>query len=115
MMTTVEEVADLEEQLRAAEIAPDPEFFKSFLADTVVVNNRPGKDRVVDAHKVGVHPKFNRVVTEDLEILGHGTNAAVVTCKARFEGPGWTGTLKFMRVWLKTDGRWQIIAGSVSP
>jgi hypothetical protein len=49
----------------------------------------------------------------DMKIIDHGT-AAVVTCKGTFEGPQFTGTLKFMRVWLKKRDRWQIIAGSIS-
>ncbi|MBV9018738.1 MAG: nuclear transport factor 2 family protein, partial [Alphaproteobacteria bacterium] len=61
----------------------------------------------------GAGPKFTRVEMSDFEIVDHGT-AAVVTCMGRYEGPQWSGTLKFMRVWLKRDGRWQIIAGTVS-
>jgi len=113
-MTTIDEIRALEEQLRHAELAPDPEFFQTVLADDLVLNNRPGKTRVVDAHRALQAPKFTRVTMDDLEIREHG-NAAVVTCKGTFEGPGWSGTLRFMRVWLKTSGRWQIIAGSVTP
>ena len=112
-MSTVEEIRDLEEKLRRAEIAPDPEFFKTVLADDVVLNNKLGKARVVDAHRAGEFPKFTSVEMADLEIREHG-DAAVVTCTGTFDGPGWTGKLKFMRVWLKIAGRWQIIAGSVS-
>jgi hypothetical protein len=114
-MATIDEITELETRLRDAEIGPDPEFFRAVLADTVVLNNRPGKARVVDAHKVREHPKFTKVEMSDLEIREHGKNAAVVTCKGTFEGTGWTGTLQFMRVWLKTGDQWQIIAGSVSP
>jgi hypothetical protein len=49
----------------------------------------------------------------DMQIIDHGM-AAVVTCTGTYEGPQWSGTLKFMRVWLKRDVRWQIIAGSVT-
>jgi hypothetical protein len=48
-----------------------------------------------------------------MKIVDHG-NAAVVTCTGHFKGPQFTGTLKFMRVWLKKEGRWQIVAGSIS-
>jgi hypothetical protein len=113
-MTTVEEITALEENLRHAELGPDPQFFKDVLADNVVLNNRPGWDRVMDAHRAGDTPKFTRVEMSDLDIRQHGDTAAVVTCKGKFEGPNWSGTLQFMRVWLKTDGAWKIIAGSVS-
>jgi hypothetical protein len=112
-MTIVEEITALEAKLRDAEMQPDPEFFKTVLADDLVLNNRPGKDRVVDAHRAGETSKFTSVEFEDMQIKVFG-NAAVVTCTGTFDGPGWTGTLRFMRVWLKLDGRWQIIAGSVS-
>jgi hypothetical protein len=49
----------------------------------------------------------------DLQIVEHG-NAAVVVCTTRFTGPQFTGALKFMRVWLKQDGRWRIVAGSIA-
>jgi hypothetical protein len=49
----------------------------------------------------------------DLKLVDHGT-AAVVTCRGTYEGPKGTVALKFMRVWFKREGRWQIIAGSVS-
>jgi hypothetical protein len=39
---------------------------------------------------------------------------AVVTCDGAYEGSPSNFTLTFMRVWLKKDGRWQIIAGSIS-
>jgi hypothetical protein len=39
----------------------------------------------------------------------------VLTCQGLYESPKFTGTLKFMRVWLKEDGRWRIIAASTLP
>jgi hypothetical protein len=48
-----------------------------------------------------------------MEIVDHGT-AAVVTCRGTYESSDGTLTLTFMRVWLKKNNRWQIIAGSVS-
>ena len=40
--------------------------------------------------------------------------AVVVTCRGTFQTDSEPVTMKFMRVWLKQNGRWQIIAGSVS-
>jgi len=59
---------------------------------------RARQAQVVEAHRPGKGPK----------------STAVVTCTGRFSGPQFTGALKFMRVWLKQDGRWQIVAGSVA-
>jgi hypothetical protein len=49
----------------------------------------------------------------DFSFVDHGS-AVVVTCKGIYEGAKWSGTLGFMRVWLKKDGHWKIVAGSVS-
>jgi len=38
----------------------------------------------------------------------------VVTCEGTYEGPQGSVTLKCLRVWLEKNGRWQIIAGSIS-
>jgi uncharacterized protein DUF4440 len=65
------------------------------------------------AHQPGAGPKFTRVEMSDLEIVEHGA-AAVVTCRGTDEISNGSVTLKFMRVWLKRDGRWQIIAASVA-
>jgi len=117
-MNTRSEIAELEEQLRQAELGPDPAFFERALADEAVLVGQEGqpsraKAKVVQAHQPGAGPKFTRVEMSDLDIVEH-TGAAVVTCKGFYESPKGSVTLKFMRVWLKRDGRWQIIAGSVS-
>jgi len=116
-MTPVQtEIAALEEQLRLAELGPDPNFFERVLADQVVmvVDGQAAfaKQKVVDAHRPGKGPKFTRVDMNDVDIIDHGT-AAVVTCKGTYEGPQSTVTLKFMRVWVKKSGGWQIVAGTV--
>jgi ketosteroid isomerase-like protein len=119
-MTTVEtEITALEERLRLAELGPDPSVFEELLADDALFVDQSGtavraKATVVAAHQPGQGPKFTRVETHNLQIVDHG-QAAVVTCESLYEGPQFTGTLKFLRVWLRRpDGRWQIIAGSIS-
>lgn len=57
--------------------------------------------------------KFTRVEMSDMKIIDHGT-AAVVTCRGIYEGPRASASLKFMRVWLKKNNRWKIVAGSIS-
>ena len=118
MSTVHSEITALEERLRLAELGPDPGFFEEALADDAVLVSQDGqpslaKSKVVDAHRPGKGPKFTRVEMSDMEILDHGT-AAVVTCRGTFEGPQFSGTLKFMRVWVKKHDRWQIVAGSIS-
>jgi hypothetical protein len=118
MSTVQTEIATLEERLRLAELGPDPEFFEEALADDAVLvseNGQPSfaKPLVVEAHRPGRGPKFTRVEMSDMTIIDHGT-AAVVTCNGTYEGPQSSATLKFMRVWLKKDNKWKIVAASVS-
>lgn len=71
------------------------------------------KSKVVDAHRPRKGPKCTRVEMSDMTIVDHRL-AAVVTCKGFYENAQTRTTLRFMRVWVKKDGRWQIVAGSVS-
>jgi hypothetical protein len=117
-MTVRDEIIQLEERLRRAELEPDPAAFKELLDDEVVLTDESGrpffaKQKVVDAHRPGTGPKFTRVEITDVQIVDHGV-AAVVTCTGTFEGPQGSFTLRFLRVWACKDGKWRIVAGSVS-
>jgi ketosteroid isomerase-like protein len=118
MDTVRDEIAALEERLRQAELGPDPQVLEEVLADDVVLVGQDGqpffaKRKVVEAHQPGNGPKFTRVEMTDLQIVDHGM-AAVVTCNGTFKSAQSSVTLKFMRVWVKKNNRWQIVAGSVS-
>jgi ketosteroid isomerase-like protein len=118
MSNTQTEIAALEERLRLAELGPDPAVFEELLADDAILVAQDGqpavaKKKVVAAHQPGAGPKFTRVEVSDLKIIDHGT-VAIVTCNAHYEGPQFTGPLRFMRVWTKKNDHWQIIAGSVA-
>jgi len=52
---------------------------------------------VVEAYRAGNGPKFT------------------AACTGNFNGPQFSGALKFMRVWQRKNGRWQIVAGSIHP
>jgi len=117
-MTTVEtEIVTMEERLRQAELAPDPMFFEEALAeDAVLVSDGQeafAKAKVVEAHRPGQGPKFTSVEISNSHIMDHGA-AAVVTSHWTYEHAQGRFTLKFMRVWMKKNNRWQIIAGSIS-
>lgn len=77
-MSTVDEIMALEEELRQAELGPDPAFFERVLADDVLLDGQRLKSRVVEAHRPGNGPKFTRVEMSDLAVIDHG-DAAVVT------------------------------------
>lgn len=116
-MTPVQtEITALEEQLRLAELGPDPGFFERVIADQAVMvtdgQAALAKRQIVEAHRPGKGPKFTRVVMSDVDIIDHET-AAVVTCKGTYETGQSSFTLKFMRVWAKKGSGWQIVAGTV--
>jgi hypothetical protein len=117
-MNVRDEIAAIEEQLRQAELAPDPSVFEQVLADDAVFmsNGDPSfaKMDVVQAHQPGKGPKFTRVDMTDLTIVEHGSSAAVLTCKGTYEAPGGTFTLKFMRLWLRKNNDWQVVAASIN-
>jgi hypothetical protein len=103
----------LEERLREAELGPDPSFFQEYLADDVVLDGQQVKAMAVAAHTPGSGKgqKFTSVEMKNYKLVEHGP-AVVLTCEGLYAGPQFTGTLKFMRVWLNTNGQWRIIAGS---
>jgi hypothetical protein len=111
-MSVHDEILALEEELRQAELAPDPAFFERRLADDAVLDGQLAKSKVVAAHQPDGSAKFTRVVMSDFRLVQHGP-AVVVTCTGVYEGPNGSHTLEFMRVWLKQEAQWQIIAGSV--
>ena len=115
--TVQQEIAALEERLRQAELGPDARFFEEVLADELIIvadgQAMMAKSKVVEAHRPERGQKFTRVEMRDMKIVDHGT-AAVVTCEGTFSTADASNTLKFMRVWVKTRDRWQIVAGTVT-
>src|SRR4051812_19127191 len=110
--SSIDEIKDLEDRLRLAELGPDPAFFEEILADDAILDGERAKSKVVAAHQPGKGPKFTKVEMSDFEFTDQGS-AVVVTCKGVYESQQWSGALRFMRVWLKRNGRWQVIAGSI--
>jgi hypothetical protein len=113
-MSVTEEIMQMEERLRQAELGPDPQFFEEALDDDAVLDGQRGmKSKVVEAHRPDGTAKFTEVTMSDFVVIEHGA-AAVVTCMGTYVGPKGTFTLKFMRVWVKKAGKWKIVAGTVS-
>lgn len=115
-MGAVDEIRNLEERLRQAELGPDPGFFEAHIADEAVIDGQHLKARIVEAHRPGSGKgqKFTNVAMCDFKFVDH-THVVVVTCLGTFEGPAGTQSLRFMRVWLKQRDRWVIVAASTLP
>jgi|SRR6478609_1730954 len=111
-MSVHDEILALEEQLRQAELGPDPAFFERRLADNAVLDGQLQKAKVVAAHQPNGTAKFSKVEMSEFQLQEHGP-AVVVTCKGVYEGAMGSHVLRFMRVWLKQGAEWQIIAASI--
>lgn len=110
-MSVKSEISNLEERLRLAELAPDANVFEELLDDECLMDGQRMKEKIVAAHRPGQGQKFTKVELSDFKIVEQEC-AAVVTCKCAYEGPQWSGTLRFQRVWVKKSSGWKIVAVS---
>lgn len=114
MSSVHDEITALEEQLRLAELAPDAAFFEDHLDNDAIMDFERAKGMVVAAHRPGGSATFTSVTMQDIEIIPQGDNAAVVTCRGTYAGGMGVFSLRFMRVWVRKNGRWKIVAGTVA-
>ena len=112
LINSIDEIKKLEDRLRDAELGPHPEFFEEILDDDFLFDGERAKAQIVEAHRPGKGQRFSEVVMSDFEYIDHGA-VVVVKCVGHYKSPQWEGSLKFMRVWFKRDGRWKVIAGSI--
>ncbi|MGZ3739837.1 MAG: nuclear transport factor 2 family protein, partial [Bdellovibrionota bacterium] len=68
---------------------------------------------VIAAHKYPQKQTFSRADIHDQQ-LRTLEGSVVVTCRGDFEVGGQRFQLRFLRVWRKTNGRWQVAAASVT-
>ena len=118
-MNTETEIAALEERLRLAELGPDSQVFEELLDDNLVIVDEEGKPsqakpKIVKAHQAPREHQFTKVTISNMHIITHGGTAAVVTCRGSYESPAGEKNLKFMRVWLRKDNSWRVVAGSIT-
>lgn len=113
---TETEIRELEEKIKQADIVADPDLLDELLVDGCSFTAQDGsiytKEHVLRAHRPAGVRKFTRYETSDLRIADFGT-AAVVTVRADLETADRRVALLFTRFWLKREGRWQIVGGSV--
>jgi hypothetical protein len=113
-----DQIREVEERLRQAELGPDPGVFEALLDEHMVLavdgQMSMPKKFIVEKHTPGSAQKFDRVELRDMEVIDHGMTA-VATCTGDFEGPNGRFVFKFMRVWAKKDDGWKIVAGAMFP
>ncbi len=120
LMSSVEnEIAELEELLRLADLRPDPGFFQRHLDDQMVLMvdgdiwSHSPKAYIVDRHQPGKAQKFDRVEIMERKILDQG-GTAIVTGFAKYEGPDGMLAMNFMGIWARKPDGWKIVAGSLT-
>ncbi len=116
-----QEVRAAEEQLRQAMLANDVEALKRLLHDDLTFTG-PDGDIVQKDDDLASHQE-KRLKLESLELhdltvavngpVAHTTVRAVM--KGTWDGAVADGHYKYTRSWKKADGRWQVIAGRVTP
>ena len=59
-MTITEEIMEMEEKLRQAELGPDAAFFDSVLDANALLDGEKARDKVIAAHQPGGPPNSPR-------------------------------------------------------
>lgn len=113
-------ILEHEERLRKAQLVSDIAALDELIADELQFVFYDGgvytKQMDLDSHKDGVF-KFKSIEFSEQRVNVFG-DVAVVTTNAKLIGTSAAGEfeseMRYLRTWMKRDGRWQIIAGCVS-
>ena len=119
-MNNVEkEIRKLEEELTQSEMRVDVEALDSVYAEDIMVTAPIGicvdKPAVMtEVHQAASKATIEKYDKDNLQVRTYGETAAVtsyrITAKARFEVTDINARFCITNVWLKRDGRWQIVA-----
>ena len=115
------EIAALEGELRAAQLAADVEALDRLIDEDLLFTGPDGrlatKAEDLAAHAGGV-VRFRAHEPEDMRIRKVGADVAVVSLRTRLivdvDGRTHRGTFRYTRVWHRESGRWRVVAGHVS-
>jgi ketosteroid isomerase-like protein len=117
-----EEIAALEAELRAAQLASDVSALDRLIADELLFAGPDGalatKAQDLAAHRDGVIT-FRAHEPEEMRVRRVGEDVAVVSLRTHLvvdvAGTTFDGVCRYTRVWAReADGRWRVVAGQVS-
>jgi len=115
-----DEISRLEDRLRQAMLTNDVATLDELIADTLVFTMIDGsvlnKEADLAAHRSG-DLKIAAMEPSDQHIQIYGDVAIVAArmqMRGTYAGSNFEGVNRYTPVWLRTRGRWQIIAGHVS-
>ena len=115
------EIAALEAELRAAQLASDVVALDRLIADELLFTGPDGtlatKADDLRAHGSGLL-RFTAHEPEELRTRRVGDDVVVAALRARLagvlDGAPFAGTFRYTRVWAREDGRWRVVGGHVS-
>ncbi len=109
-------VRQLENELIEAQMRGDTTVFGRILADDFTGTNAFGtvanKAEVLNLYRTG-SIKRESVSLDDVNVRVYGDTAVVTgraTLKGQFTGQDTTGKFRYTRVYVKRNGRWQVVA-----
>src|SRR5688500_2216494 len=115
------EIAALEAELRAAQLAADVAALDRLISDDLLFTGPDGalatKAEDLTAYREGVM-RVTAHEPRDLRVRRVGADVAIVALRTRMAG-SYAGTpfdaiARYTRVWAREGGRWRIVAGQVS-
>ena len=109
-------VMQMEEELRVAISKGDAKAYGRIVGDDYVFTNQDAvirnKAQMVSAYESG-SIKYESVKLDDLKVHAYGDTAVVTgrsTVKGTDNGKDISGQFRYTRVYVKRQGRWQIVA-----
>ena len=109
-------VMQMEEDLRVAISKGDTKAYGRIVGDDYVFTNQDAlvrtKAQMVSAYESG-SIKYKSVKLDDLKVHAYGDTAVVTgrqTVKAQDNGKDISGRFRYTRVYVKRQGRWQLVA-----
>ena len=120
---TRQELMQLERDIGVANVRRDADFFERVEADEFIFTDSGGgittKKEDVASVRAPANPdaKLLSYEVDDMKVMLYGGTAVVTgrsTLKGVNKGQEWTSQSRFTDVFVRRDGRWQIVAGHAS-
>ncbi|MEM8890177.1 MAG: nuclear transport factor 2 family protein [Bacteroidota bacterium] len=116
-----EEILQKEEELRAAMLQADIPQLEKLIHEKLIFHIPTGelisKEMDLENYRSG-KMQLQRLECKGQRLEIHEDTAIVsveVDMSGSFEGNAFAGKFRFLRVWKKASGNWQVIAGGSSP
>ena len=113
-------VMQMEEELRAAIAKSDTKAYGRLLGDDYIYTNQDAvvrtKAEMVSAYDSG-KLKYESVKFDEIKVHAYGDTAVVTgrnTSKGQDNGKDISGQFRYTRVYVKRQGRWQLVATQVT-